>query len=253
MKIFLIHAICMLALTGICEVKISVSSEPSLPVRNLIAKEASNLTTWASTSKTKELQIAEDPEIKMPTIYADKEQGTVKNIDSVRFEVGKLYVAACWVKAKEKIIGGSQDYHGLGMTVAFWSADWKQSANIYARRTAIEAGSWQRITSKPTALPEWISHARIYANLAYASGSGYVADLWCGEAFTRLKVKIEGENIIQVKIKNDNGETVFDSKVLSTPITIFDKELKVLTPYAYSIIVTTSDGTVTHVNHPEKK
>jgi hypothetical protein len=157
----------------------------------------------------------------------------VRRIQPKHFSPGKLYVASCRIKPNG-VKASKKSWMGLGFGVTFWSKDWKQAQGIHARAGGNE-GKWLKVVGKPTALPDWIHNGRVQVSNAYAGGSGLVDDLWCGEAFTKLKLHVEGPGIKRVTISDDTGKLVFDSQVLTQAPDVFEKEIKVPTPYVYTV------------------
>ena len=85
-------------------------------------------------------------------------------------------------------------------------------------------------------------------------GSGCVDDLCIREAYAQMKIDVTAPNPIrQVKVMDHFGHTVYDTDVMENGGRTFAKEIRVETPYTYTILVVTNDGDVKTVKYPAGK
>lgn len=235
------------------DINIQVNASPELPVKNLLLRNSDfeeDLAGWRVGDANKEkVSIVTDSIKGGKSLKLTDKANIFRMIDLKNImTTGKSYIGSCMILPGKEVTTHNSGNSGLGFSFVFRNG--KTARAIICRGAG--APQWQKIVSSPCIMPEDATSGELTVGLAYTRGSGLVDDIKIQEAYSQMNVQVTAkENIRQVKIMNDLGKTIFDSGVLAEKKKSFQKELKVETPYIYTIMTISEDGDVKSIKYPE--
>ncbi len=240
---------------------IKISSEPELPVKNLVTNGGfeEGLKGWGYVKpettlvdggykSSKALRIA-----KMNAAIAGGEISFGKNIKN-----GKTYIVSCMIKPDPGFEKDAKEagMYGLGAVVGLWTKDWKGVRLPPGTSLGVHNGGtseWTLIRSKPVTIPEDAGVAQLWVGNDCNAVTGLIDDVAVYEAYAKIKLAITSKlPLQQIIVTNDAGKMIFDSGNLKDSPKEFSTEFQVETPYTYTIRVLDAEGGVTTKQYPEK-
>lgn len=243
----------ILSLSASEDIKISVSSQPELPVKNILQNNTNfekDFKGWTIPEKSADkVLIVEDKEKSGKSLKLMEKGYVYCGISPEIIEVGKSYILSCMIKPDKQVTTANSGPSGLGCSLTFWKAGYKSAVTWMAIGSGAE--KWQKVVSKPVMATEDLSVGQLTAALRYTPGTGLIDDILFAEAYAKIAVRVTSKiEIRQIKITNDLNKTIFDTGILETPVKTFDKELEVETLYTYTIMVVANDGDVQSIVYP---
>ncbi len=239
------------------EIRIEIKSGSSPPLKNLVRnggfeKGLEGWTIARSEDKGWEVKLSDESFSGAHSLYvkvADEDgrrrpRGAFQSLNKAMLDglmaEGRTYYLSCRVKAiKASNTGGK--YCGAGAVLAFFDADWKQSAGVHARE-GDTAGEWKKLVSSPIKYEDWAKNTQVIANLAYSIGEMWIDDI-CISEVASLDVHVNGSPFRQVLIKG-NDDILFDSGRLPGETTSFSKSIEGFCYDLFTVSVVGDDGTV---------
>lgn len=262
-KILIILGLCFCVLfLQAQELKLSVSANPALPVKNYLPQgadfesenglkrfgsihgkhpaETISLVNRGYNSKTS-LQISGG---------FGEGQFCIGIKPDKNFDLTKKYIVSVMIKPCLKY-GNGTSWGGLGVGIE-GAKDKTRDARFIGNPEKEEVNRWKKVVSSPFAVGSK-KEMFLWLNNYFGSGGGLLDDITFGEAFTQLTFQAEsGRGIRQAVILNDNGERVYDSGILLNSPKSFTKTLQMQTPYIYTVRVLDIDGCIKSVTYPQE-
>lgn len=254
----------LLAAAAFGDARVTLSADPELPARNLLAGPAYNadfsagLKIWKIKNGKEAFSIIDtdgNPALRIAGCNVAMHQDLPPRL----FRPGRTYLASCRFRPESRF--PFKPYcGGPGFSVSFFSKDWSKSAPMAARfsRGCKEPGEgWIKLVGTPFTVPDWAKSCQMSVDIFYYEKEnaciGLIDDLTVTEAFTRLSVAVEASAAIrQVRIYNDADDLVYDSGVLRGEANQFRHALEVDTAHSYRAIVLCADGKVFKTVYPDR-
>jgi hypothetical protein len=240
-------------------IEITASSEPALPVGNMLQNSGfeKGLKPWQSNAK-EGVQLSEEKkhEGNNSVCIVVKKKEKSKSLYCTRghleepLEVGKSYILSGWVYATPEVSNCGCNYCGAGLAMSVYDKKWKKKD--FCRIFTYGKNEWVHLVSNVLKIPDWYKNAEMSASISYAHGTAFFDNLKLSEAYVDLKFTISSKNILQALVEDETGRIVFDSGKLPDSTNSFSKKLRVLSPYRYFIKAVNKSGTFRTVSYPEK-
>ncbi len=263
-------------LAAAAPVEIRVTSEPALPVRNLLEAEnpgfEEGFAKWGcdlalhrtngllvelsgdAAAGTNALHV--DTRNALPALNLGWGQGNfgltrILPPQEKLFEEGGQYVLSCLARSD----AAGSGYSGLGL--AHYTRDWKaapQEERIEA--TAVirgpTGGAWRRFTSGPftyrkTSVPTFLS---LGAGVVYERNRVSFDEIGIYPAFAILTLRVKRDGLLQVAVDNEYGETIYHSPLLAGTGTEFATNIRVSAVGRYRIKAVDNRGRVIAKDYP---
>ena len=245
-KACLLVVACTLALNVTAEMCIHVSAD--LSTKNLLEGEnvdfERGLAGW-SNRHSNAVFCVESPGHGLALHCPADRMFVNRYIDMKRFRKGCSYVLSCDIKPSRDIFTarGSDGMRGLGCSISFWDKEWKKCKLVSCRAGGPDR--WFRIYSSPITVPTWAARANLTVGVQYSKGHGLVDNIALVEAGGELDVSVtsDGAVIRQVKIADENRNTVYDSGLVEGGMS-WSRRVPVKPMHRFTVYAVDADGDV---------